>query len=212
MKLPEAGKLGRLFERLTRTWHTRPPRGVRPGKDLPGAARAVHYFNFALWHLEDEARRTDVPDATVARTKREIDSSNQKRNDAMERFDELLAEELSRRRIRTEDETPTNTETPGAAVDRLSVLSLKIHHMNEEARRVSATELHRKSCAEKLRVLVEQRRELSRAMDALLEELVSGKKRMRLYRQFKMYNDPELNPALYKKRPRSKPRGRKKGA
>ena len=211
MRPPEAGKLSRLFERLARTWHAKPPGRVQPGKNVPGAARAVHHFNFTLWHLEDEARRTDVPDATVARVKREIDATNQKRNDAIERFDELLAEELSRR-CKPENEAPTNTETPGAAVDRLSVLSLKIHHMRDEARRGSATKAHRKSCAEKLRVLVEQRAELSQAIDALLEELLSGRKRMRLYRQFKMYNDPELNPALYKKRPRRKGRGRKKGA
>ncbi len=219
MKPPGAEKLSALFKRLTRSWHSRYPREPRPGADLDGVARALHYFNFSLWHFEDEARRTDVPDSTIARAKRSIDSFNQKRNDAVERFDELMADTLARGGAVPGKRAVTNTETPGAAVDRLSILVLKTYHMNEEARRRSASDEHRKSCAERLRVLGEQRDELCRALDALMAELRAGKKRMRLYRQFKMYNDPELNPALYKKKGRGgkaaagrkEPRGSREG-
>lgn len=212
MTLPAAKKLADLFGRLTRSWHSKPPREASPADDLTAAARAVHYFNFSLWHLEDEARRADVPDSTIARTKREIDAFNQKRNDAIERFDGLLEKALAREGVGAAKGAPTNTETPGSAVDRLSILSLKIHHMREESRRRSASKVHRNSCGERLRVLLEQRNGLRGAIDALLEEILSGAKKMRLYRQFKMYNDPELNPALRKKRPRARHRGRKKGA
>jgi len=159
---------------------------------------ANHRNNRLLWAEEDLARRTDVPDAEIAANKRAIDRYNQQRNDAIERIDEALLARIA-------DVAPAagawhNAETAGAMVDRLSILALKIFHMGHEAQRANAQASHRAACAEKLARLDLQRDDLARCLDTLLESAAEGRAFWRVYRQFKMYNDPELNPQLYGRR------------
>lgn len=155
-----------------------------------------HYYNFLLWHTEDEARRRDVDDSLIADCKRRIDGLNQKRNDAIEEVDRCLYSLLEPHVSRTAT-ARQNTETVGMAVDRLSILSLKIYHMEEQTRRRDVPEKHVATCSEKLGVLQRQRKDLFRAVLELVTDYFSGAKVPALYAQFKMYNDPKLNPALY---------------
>lgn len=159
-----------------------------------------HRWNFLLWHVEDTARRRDVPDSVIADCKRRVDGLNQKRNDGMEKVDQclyrLLAPLLPAQAVPRQ-----NTETVGMAVDRLSILALKIYHMDEQTRRSDVGPEHLRSCAEKLAVLTRQREDLRRAVLELIADYAMGNKVIALYSQFKMYNDPNLNPELYGKRP-----------
>lgn len=159
-----------------------PPQPV----DLMQAAVANHYFNCRLWREEDLARRTNVPDAQIVANKRAIDRFNQARNDATERFDEHLLRALPP----LNTQTRLNSETPGSMVDRLSIMSLKAHHMGLQANRAEAGESLRRECREKLSRLRKQRRDLSSCLQSLLRECLEGSAHYRQYRQFKMYNDP----------------------
>ena len=162
---------------------------------LMALAMAQHRANFELWHEEDNARVLGVPDAEIARVKRAIDVLNQRRNDLMEKTDVWLIERLDQ-----DDAAPLHSETPGLMIDRLSILALKIYHTREEAHRASATEEHRQRNVERLALLEEQRSDLAGCLDSLWSEVLVGKRRFKLYRQLKMYNDPELNPAVYGKK------------
>lgn len=156
-----------------------------------------HHCNFELWHEEDKARRDDQGYEFVYRAKRSIDAWNQRRNDGIEKIDRWLVERISA----FPDGTPMNSETPGMIVDRLSILSLKAYHMAEEAGRRDAAEEHRARCAEKLVVIERQRADLGRALDELLSAAANGSRGFRVYYQFKMYNDPALNPQIYRNKP-----------
>jgi hypothetical protein len=147
---------------------------------LMALVMAQHRANFELWHEEDKARVPGVADAEIAR------------NDLMEKMDAWLIESLEQ-----DDAAPLHSETPGLMIDRLSILELKIYHTREEARRASATESHRLRNAERLSLLEEQREDLAWCLDVLWAEVLKGTRRFKLYRQMKMYNDPELNPAVY---------------
>jgi hypothetical protein len=162
---------------------------------LMSLAMAQHRANFELWHEEDKARVPRVSDAEIAQVKRAIDVLNQRRNDLVEKIDVWLIE-----RLEQNDDAPLHSETPGLMVDRLSILSLKIYHTREETRRTSATEGHRLRNRERLALLEEQRKDLAGGLDALWAEVLQGRRRFKLYRQMKMYNDPELNPAVYGRR------------
>lgn len=157
-----------------------------------------HAFNFRLWHEEDVARSPDVGDVRIAQVKRAIDRYNQQRNDWIEQLDGLLLAQLTERNIRPAADCPLGTETPGSAVDRLSIMSLRIYHMQEQLDRDDATDAHRASVRQKLATCYEQHDDLSGALSLLLEDIFAGRKRLKLYRQMKMYNDPALNPYLYK--------------
>jgi len=159
---------------------------------LMALAMAQHRANFELWHEEDKARAPGVSDAEIARVKRAIDGLNQRRNDLVEKMDLWLIE-----RLEQDDAAPLHSETPGLMIDRLSILALKIHHTRDEANRESATKHHRLRNAERLTLLEEQREDLAGCLDALWAEVLKGTRRFKLYRQMKMYNDPELNPAIY---------------
>jgi hypothetical protein len=152
-----------------------------------------HRCNCLLWDEEDLARRRSVPDSEIARNKRRIDGCNQKRNDAIERIDEHLAGLFSA----STENAKLSSETPGAMIDRLSILSLKIHHMQLQTRRGDVGSAHVESCRLKLERLHEQRGDLAACLDRLLAECARGESYFKIYRQFKMYNDPALNPAIY---------------
>ncbi|MBP6157251.1 MAG: DUF4254 domain-containing protein [Polaromonas sp.] len=165
-----------------------------------------HLHNCLLWSQEDLARRTCVPDAEIVANKRAIDRHNQSRNDAIERIDECLLLALglvtpaSARSdspvIRPSTTARLNSETAGSMIDRLSILSLKIHAMKLQSQRQDATDAHRKVCTDKCARLVQQRSDLASCLDRLLADTKNGHAWFQVYRQFKMYNDANLNPAL----------------
>jgi len=154
-----------------------------------------HRFNCLLWDQEDLARRKQVPDAEIAGNKRAIDGFNQKRNDAIERIDETLLGLLTVAVVKPGAQL--NSETAGSMVDRLSILSLKIHHMRLQTVRTDVDQAHLESCSTRLTRFLEQQRDLAGCLDRLLAESLRGDAFFRVYRQFKMYNDPKLNPAVY---------------
>ena len=153
--------------------------------------------NFELWHEEDKARDPAARAQEIVRVKRNIDGFNQQRNDTIEGLDELLLRQLAERGVKSAADSPLQSETPGSIIDRLTILALRIFHMKEETQREDAEEAHREKCRERLKVLAEQELDLSDCLQALVEELCSGRKRFKIYRQMKMYNDPSLNPVLY---------------
>ncbi len=153
--------------------------------------------NYQLWNQEDQARRTDVDDSVIAGVKRAIDKLNQQRNDLIEELDEALLGELEGG---MNSAAPLNSETAGSIVDRMAIMGLKCHHMAREAAREDAGGEHRAKCAAKLAVLREQRRDLGACFDELVSGAREGKRRFKVYRQYKMYNDPSLNPELYKRK------------
>ena len=165
--------------------------------DWLDAVRRQHRANFELWHIDDEARAPGASDADLAGVKRRIDLTNQMRNDLAEQLDLLLLGWLAAKGLPKPD-AELNSESPGLMIDRLSILALKIYHTREEAERASAPEGHAERNLERLAILEEQRRDLSDCLGALWRETLDGKRRFKLYRQLKMYNDPALNPAVYR--------------
>ena len=159
------------------------------------AIEANHWHNCMLWEQEDLARRKHVPDAEIAGNKRAIDAHNQKRNDAVERIDEAILTVFEKAPLKPD--ARLNSETAGAMIDRLSILSLKIHAMRKQTERTDVDQAHLDSCRARLAKLTEQRQDLGSCLDRLLAEFGRGEAHYKIYRQFKMYNDPKLNPALY---------------
>jgi len=193
----------KLLERQLREveqWHEELPQDeFYDSVNFPSLVSTQNLVNFELWHQEDLARDPDITDSKIAGIKRVIDVLNQRRNDLIEQMDQFLVDLLLRENLNTTNQTELNSETPGSMIDRLSINSLKIYHMNEEIKRVDALESHRKKCFGKLSVLKEQREDLGQCLDKLLVDLSAGKKRLKVYQQMKMYNDESLNPVLYRK-------------
>jgi hypothetical protein len=160
-----------------------------------------HAFNYQLWHEEDVARSPNVGDARIAEVKRAIDGFNQKRNDGIEQLDASFLRMLAEQKIEPQPGARQNTETPGSTIDRLSIHALRRYHMQEQADRTDATPEHRAKAAARLEVLAEQQRDLSQGLTELLADIFAGRKRLKVYFQFKMYNDPAMNPYLYKSGP-----------
>ena len=156
---------------------------------------AKNWIDTVQWHLEDIIRDENIEPLEALKIKRRIDSSNQQRTDLVEFIDSWFLQKYEN--ITPEPDAKINSETPAWAVDRLSILALKVYHMSLEANRSSATEEHRFNCTTKLNVLLEQKKDLSEAIDQLLFDIENGKIKMKVYRQMKMYNDENLNPVLY---------------
>jgi hypothetical protein len=148
------------------------------------------------WHLEDIIRAEDIEPTEALKIKRTIDHSNQVRTDTVEQIDDYYFDKYQS--ITPKENAQINTETPAWAIDRLSILNLKIYHMREEANRPDASEAHLAKCQHKLNVLLQQQIDLSLALNQLFEEIESGGRIVKTYKQMKMYNDPELNPVLRK--------------
>ncbi len=154
-----------------------------------------NWIDTVQWHLEDIIRNPEIDPAEALAIKRRIDRSNQERTDMVEYVDSYLLEKY--REVVPAPDARLNTETPAWAVDRLSILALKIYHMARETERTDVDDAHRSACRKKLDVLLAQQTDLSRAIEELIEDIEAGRKYMKTYKQMKMYNDPRLNPVLY---------------
>ncbi|MCF6295154.1 MAG: DUF4254 domain-containing protein [Flavobacteriaceae bacterium] len=152
------------------------------------------WIDTVQWHYEDIIRDPNIDPVAALKLKRQIDASNQDRTDMVEYIDSYFLTE--NKNVEVKPNATINTESPAWGVDRLSILALKVYHMNEEATRTDASESHRNACQKKLEVLLEQRVDLSTAIDTLLQDISTGDKYMKVYKQMKMYNDDELNPVL----------------
>ncbi len=179
-------------------WHTFPPDNPHDG--FLGTVCQQHQFNFLLWHEEDVARSPDVPDKQIAAVKRNIDRYNQQRNDSIEQIDEALAMQLIAADILPREGARLNTETPGSAIDRLSIMALRIYHFEEQLDRRDADQIHRAKARQRLDRCHLQHADLSQSLAELLDDIFNGRKMLKVYRQMKMYNDPTLNPYLYRQR------------
>lgn len=200
-----------LQDQRTRIWHlsdsdscqvqpekdAADPAGVDPAAEWSGLVACQHRANFDLWHIEDEARAPGASDTELAAVKRRVDTTNQLRNDLVEALDRALIAWLKDRAL-PNPAAPLNSESPGLIIDRLSILSLKIYHTQEEIVREDATEGHVDRNRDRLAILLEQRADLSGCLHALWQQTLAGTRRFKLYRQLKMYNDPSLNPAIYR--------------
>jgi hypothetical protein len=152
------------------------------------------WIDTVQWHYEDIIRDPQIDPIAALKLKRQIDASNQDRTDMVEYIDSYFLNKY--KDANTKENATINTESPAWGIDRLSILALKIYHMNEEATRQDASDSHREACQQKLEVLLEQRVDLSTAIDTLLSDIEKGDKYMKVYKQMKMYNDDELNPVL----------------
>jgi hypothetical protein len=193
-----------LHDRCTWHWHVSPEDPLSPacgeGNDWLDRVAHQHRANFDLWHIEDEARTPGATDADLATVKRRIDSTNQLRNDLAEDLDRFLLARLAPQHL-PDPGAPLHSESPGLIIDRLSILALKIYHTREEADRGDAPPGHDERNRSRLAILEEQRADLAHCLDALWRDTLAGARRFKLYRQLKMYNDPNLNPAIYGKPP-----------
>lgn len=197
-----ATEFNSLFDTVIKKYHVidnvdQPFENPYDKKGLTHLLYRKSWIDTVQWHYEDIIRLPDINPVEALTLKRRIDASNQDRTDMVEYIDSYYLD-LSKD-VEVQHNAKINTESPAWAIDRLSILALKIYHMAEEANRESASEQHRANCQQKLNILLEQREDLSSAIDDLLQDISQGKKYMKVYKQMKMYNDDELNPMLYKK-------------
>ena len=191
-----------IFEKSVNDYHvyddiTRNPNNPFENKSFEHLLYEKNWIDTVQWHYEDIIRDPDIDPIDGMKLKRLIDSSNQNRTEMVEYIDSYFLNLYSS--VTTRENAKVNTESPAWAIDRLSILILKIYHMEEESNRKDVSEDHRNNCQKKLNVLIEQREDLSESIDQLLIDLSTGIKKMRVYKQMKMYNDESLNPVLYKK-------------
>lgn len=195
-----AEKCNLIFDEATNAYHvTDHVDAAEPNKYEKGTIEhtlhAKNWIDAVQWHLEDIIRDPEIDPVAALALKRRIDRSNQDRTDMVEEIDTYFRNLYSD--VTPLAEASINTESPAWALDRLSILALKIYHMRAEVERTDATAEHRARCQGKLDILLEQRTDLTAAIDSLLEDIAAGRKYMKVYRQMKMYNDPETNPVLY---------------
>ncbi|MDR2125574.1 MAG: DUF4254 domain-containing protein [Prevotellaceae bacterium] len=171
----------------------------------PYEVKTIEYFLYlknwidtVQWHYEDIIRNPNINPDEALILKRKIDKSNQDRTDLVELIDSYFLDKY--KNIKSRADAVINTESPAWAIDRLSILALKIYHMRQEVIRSDASDEHKAACQKKLDVLIEQQQDLSSAIEQLITDIESGKKYMKVYKQMKMYNDPALNPVLYEKK------------
>jgi hypothetical protein len=199
----------KLHDRLTHELHQPQPKelgAVAAGTNKNPAADGVwlasvaaqHLANFHLWHIEDEARTPGASDTELAGVKRRVDATNQQRNDLAEDLDRALLAWLEQQSL-PNPAAPLHSESPGLIIDRLSILALKIYHTREETSRTDAPNGHCERNRERLSIVEEQRADLAACLEVLWHETLNGTRRFKLYRQLKMYNDPLLNPSIYRK-------------
>lgn len=196
-------RCNQIFDATTEHYHTFDDVDAEPVN--PYEEGSIEFLLFSKnwidavqWHLEDIIRNPEIDPVEALKIKRRIDASNQDRTDLVEFIDGYFMNKYQD--IKPQDKAGLNTETPAWAIDRLSILALKIYHMKQETLRSDASAEHLSTCGQKLEVLMTQRSDLSGAIDELLGDIEAGRKYMKLYKQMKMYNDPALNPVLYQKK------------
>lgn len=193
----------RIFEESIEAYHVTDQ--VDTPINNPYKIKTIEYYLYlknwidtVQWHFEDIIRDPNIEPAGALTLKRRIDKSNQDRTDLVELIDSYFLDKY--KDVEVLPDATINTESPAWAIDRLSILALKIYHMREEVRRTDTTPAHHAQCETKLNILLEQQKDLSSAIDRLLDDISAGRKYMKVYKQMKMYNDPELNPVLYGKK------------
>jgi hypothetical protein len=191
-----------VFNRAIKDYHQfdeidHPVENPYPAQALEHLLYLKCWIDTAQWHMEDVVRNPDIDPKEGLYWKRRIDKQNQLRTDTVEYIDSYFLTQY--KDVAPQPSATINTESPAWAIDRLSILCLKIYHMRDEAARRTATELHRKQSEDKLNILLAQQNDLSLSIDELLNDIERGKKYMKVYKQMKMYNDPNLNPVLYKR-------------
>ncbi|WP_080902563.1 DUF4254 domain-containing protein [Parabacteroides sp. Marseille-P3160] len=191
-----------IFEKATADYHLKDD--VNATVRNPYEVKSIEFYLYlknwidaVQWHLEDIIRNPSIDPVEALAIKRRIDKSNQDRTDLVELIDSFFFEKY--KKIQPLPNATINTESPAWAVDRLSILLLKIYHMRQEAERTDTDAVHKEKCEKKLAVLMEQKKDLCTALDQLLDDIQAGRKYMKVYKQMKMYNDPTLNPVLYGK-------------
>jgi hypothetical protein len=198
----KAAQYNQLFDEVIKNYHVidevdQPFENPFDSKSFEHLLYRKNWIDTVQWHYEDIIRLPNIDPVEALVLKRKIDASNQDRTDMVEYIDSYFLEKF--KNVTVKEGAKINSETPAWAIDRLSILALKIYHMREEASRESASEEHRAKCQEKLNVLLEQRVDLSTAIDDLLNDFATGEKYVKVYKQMKMYNDADTNPMLYKK-------------
>jgi len=189
-----------VFEESIHDYHVhdnvdQPVSNPYPKEKIEHLLYLKNWIDTVQWHFEDLIRDPQIDPVAALKLKRRIDAFNQERTDMVEFIDSYFLQRF--KDVKPRENAKINSESPAWAVDRFSILSLKIHHMREEAFRSDATPEHRQNCKVKLDILLEQRADLGKAIDDLLADIESGDKYMKVYKQMKMYNDTELNPVLY---------------
>jgi len=189
-----------VFEQSIRDYHQfdnvdQPFNNPFPKEKFEHLLYFKNWIDTVQWHFEDIIRDPNIDPVAALKLKRRIDASNQERTDMVEYIDSYFLQKFSS--VTVKEDAKINSESPAWAFDRLSILALKIFHMKEEANRAEASQEHRDKCQEKLNTLLEQRSDLSTAIDDLLADIENGTKFMKVYKQMKMYNDDDLNPVLY---------------
>ena len=194
-------KANKIFQEVIENYHVINTVGQEFGNPYNEKEQLLEHLLFrkcwidtVQWHYEDIIRDPNINPVSALKLKRQIDASNQDRTDMVEYIDSYFLEKY--KEVQPKADATINSESPAWAIDRLSILALKIYHMEEEAHREDASEEHKQKCQVKLNVLLEQREDLSTAIDQLLQDIEQGNKYMKVYKQMKMYNDDELNPVL----------------
>lgn len=189
-----------VFEKATEDYHLfndvdRLIQNPFPVEKLEHLLYQKNYIDTVQWHLEDNVRDPSIAPEKGLMIKRRIDQSNQDRTDLVEKIDDYFLHQFAE--VHVKPNASLNTESPAWAIDRLSILVLKIYHMNEQVHRTNVDSVHIQKCQQKLNVLNEQKQDLSKSIDELIADIAAGNRQMKVYRQMKMYNDPTLNPSLY---------------
>lgn len=185
-----------MHEETVAKWHHSPIENECEG--LMNVICQQHEFNYRLWHEEDVARSPYVGDMRIAEVKRAIDKFNQQRNDWIEQIDAHLIHAISESGVKNNPDAKLNTETPGSVFDRLSISALRTYHMKEQLDRDDVDHEHTQKVEQRIAICETQRVDLSNALVELLDDIIAGEKQLKVYKQLKMYNDPTLNPFLYK--------------
>ena len=195
-----SNKAFKIFEMAINDYHIKddvnqPMKNPFDKESLEYLLYKKNWIDTVQWHYEDLIRDPKISPNNALSLKRKIDSSNQDRTDTVEYIDSFYYSKF--KNVEINKNASINTESPAWAIDRLSILALKIFHMKEESERSSGSKEHRNSCKKKLLILMEQKNDLSKAIDKLLQDMKNGLKYMKVYKQMKMYNDESLNPVLY---------------
>ncbi|NMA72713.1 MAG: DUF4254 domain-containing protein [Bacteroidales bacterium] len=192
-----------IFEKSTADYHITDHvdaemKNPYPEKSIEYYLYLKNWIDAVQWHFEDIIRDPKIDPVEALELKRRIDKSNQNRTDLVELIDSYFLDKY--KNVETQKDATINTESPAWAIDRLSILTLKIYHMKEETERTDVSQEHIDTCQQKLDILLEQQNDLSTAIDQLIDDIEQGRKYMKVYKQMKMYNDPNLNPILYAKK------------